>query len=164
MSLSLVFLLFVVDIFFISVSSQKMERAQSFGTETVCRSGGEKSLGDVPKISEIKNPMITEQAATSVCRKKPTPSCKDLGLKAWAFLLMAYLGLLVSNLVYGFLKNQKIQWIWELIMTIIFLGFWFPYDECAFSLWYPLYVAKLSIAVYGIYLYFFLRKKIMSEN
>lgn len=159
MALALVMMLSVVDIFFVSVAKPRMESGFAIKTEKVCNSSGDIIKEKIPKISQISGPMITEEAASSVCLEKEIPACKDLHPNLWVFLFISFIILLIFNLAWGYLKGGKAQWAWEGIMTAIFISFWFVFDTCAQNLWYPLYVAKLAIAIYIAYLYFFLNKK-----
>ena len=158
-ALSLVMSLFLVDIFFVSVSSSKIESQNFSKIEKNCKSKGDEMLKEIPKLSQIKNPSITKNAASSACSVRNINNCKDIGSKAWFLVLFSFVILLIFNLAYGFFKNRHIQWKWEIIMTGIFILFWFVFDKCAQNLWYPIYIVKLAITIYVVYLYFFVRRK-----
>jgi hypothetical protein len=120
------------------------------------------SLG-VPRLSEVHGPSIDGEAASVVREEKnascplaaKTAACRTLPPEAWIFLLTAYLALLIFNLGVTFGKRNTVQWVWEMILTLIGLGAWFRWDQCRANLWYPLFVLTLGILIFLFYLYFF---------
>lgn len=118
--------------------------------------------GNIPKISEIKGPRIDDEAAAvervAVCNDGKE-TCSTLPTGIWLFLLVAYGALLIFNLAYNFKQAMKIQWFWELLYTLLALAAWYAWDSCgAANIWYPEFVLKTGIVIYGIYLYFFQKK------
>ena len=118
----------------------------------------------VLKISEIKGPRIDDQAAmvivdteaagTAVAQRR----CFSLPADIWIFLLIAYVALLIFNLTYDFGRTTRVQWGFELTLTLLTLVAWYAWDRCSAQIWFPLYVIKLGILMYALYLYFFDKK------
>jgi len=116
---------------------------------------------NIPRISDIKGPRIDDQAASAtrvaVCDTEKV--CQTLPTGIWMFLLFAYGALLIFNLTYKFKEATKIQWYWELIYTILAIIAWYAWNSCGtINIWYPEFVLKIGIVIYGIYLYFFQKK------
>lgn len=158
-SLSLVMLLSVVDIFFVSVSKPKIEQANLASEVRMCSSSEAEKVENITSISEISGPSVGNEAATSTCQTLKASNCGNIDSKVWVFLLISYIALLIFNLKYGSISSRKIQWKWETIMTGIFIFGWFYFDKCAQNLWFPLYVTKIGLAIYTIYLYFVFKTK-----
>ena len=119
-------------------------------------------MKNIPKISDIKGPRIDDQAASvermAVCSNEEK-ACQTLPNGIWMFLLFAYGALLIFNLTYKFKEATKIQWYWELIYTMLAIIAWYVWDQCGnMNIWYPEFVLKIGIVIYGIYLYFFQKK------
>jgi hypothetical protein len=116
-----------------------------------------------PKLSEVRGPSIDREAAAVVREENgaicpiasKTPTCQTWPSEIWIFLLVVYLFLLIFNLSLTFGKRDTIQWVWEMVLTLLALGTWFRWDLCRTSLWYPLFVLALGILIYLFYLYFF---------
>ena len=146
LSLAILFflLLFAVDIFFVPpAGSTQISQTQ---TDT--------------RISSNLSPRIDGEAAMVVKEDgRITSVCQTLPPELWIFLLTAYLFLLLFNLFFDFEKSNKIHWFWEGFYALLALGAWHFYDACRQNLWFPLYVLKLGIIVYLVYLYLFYKKK-----
>jgi hypothetical protein len=132
------------------------------GTTNVDRPSQYAVPAKVPKISEIKGPRIDDGAATIVAEgvssaqtQTQTLACFSLPTGVWVFLLVAYIALLVFNLAYNFQNVTRVQWVWELGLTLLTLLTWFLWDECRTSPWFPLAVLKMGVLIYALYLYFF---------
>lgn len=120
------------------------------------------------KLSQIKVPRIDDQAASISCQDSSEVAtaavCRNLPANILIFLLFAYLVLLVFNLAYGFESSTTIRWKFEVFLTAIFVFGWTYFDNCFSSLWFPLYVIKLGILTYVVYLYFFEKKREAIES
>ena len=115
------------------------------------------------KISQLSGPQIDKGAAMmddteNVCLVYGE-ACASLPTSLWMMLLLAYMILLVGNLVYGFRRSLRVQWFWEMIYTVLAILAWYIFDECRIALWYPLYVFKMGVFIFAVYLYFVLQKK-----
>ena len=123
------------------------------------------NIKNISRISDIKGPRIDDQAATvekvlvSSSAKK-TISHSTLPTKIWIFLFLAYVALLIFNLAYNFNSAVKIQWFWELFYTLLAIAVWFAFDYQKISIWYPIFILKMGIIIYAVYLYFFNKKQI----
>ena len=158
--------LFFTDFLFVSpIKEAEIGSFQAASTEVPDRS-------DIPRISEIEGPMIDSGAASieatvSVSETCAVPSvakiCKNLPTKVWISLLFAYFALLIFNLTYEFGKKTKPQWFWESLYTLIFILGWFYFDQCGESVWFPLYILKIGIIIYFIYLYFFEKRSSLEK-
>jgi len=163
----LLVLFLVVDIFFSMLSFKNQQNIQKhqLGQKTFLQKDSLKNFNtkNIPKISDIKGPRIDDQAASiervAVC-DSGEKTCQTLPTGIWMFLLIAYGVLLIFNLTYGFKEATKIQWYWELIYTILAITAWYAWDSCGnTNIWYPEFVLKAGIVIYGIYLYFFNKKQ-----
>lgn len=126
-------------------------------SEKTCISEG--NLSARLKLSEISGPQIDGGAASISCEKKVSfGAVSILPVKIWILLLLSYLALLVFNLAYDFKKDAEIHWVWEMILTGIYVLMWSYFDQSSLNTWFPLYIIKLGIVVYFIYLYFFEKK------
>jgi len=159
----LLVLFLVIDIFFSTLSFKNQQNIQQrpLGQKTFLQKNSLQNFNmkNIPKISDIKGPRIDDQAAyvdrvaVSNTGKK---ICSTLPTGIWMFLLYAYGALLIFNLTYKFKEATKIQWYWELIYTILAITAWYAWDNCGtMNIWYPEFVLKIGIVIYGIYLYFF---------
>jgi len=176
-SLIILLILFLaVDIIFSTLAFKNQQNLQNRPNGNVIflqkESAQNYPFANAPKISEIQGPRIDDQAAAvervAVCDngKKGAP-CATFPARIWMFLLLAYIGLLIFNLAYDFESAVKIQWFWELLYTLLAIGAWFVWDpsiggqgSCGtMNLWYPEFVLKAGIVIYGIYLYFFRKTK-----
>lgn len=165
--IGLLLLFFVVDIFFASFTfkNQRSFVNQPLEQETLLSGNLSRNIPseDIAKISKIKGPRIDDQAVAvervSVYNTKEK-TCLSLPTKIWLFLLFSYIALLIFNLSYNFGTATKIQWFWELLYTLLAIIAWYVWDQCgAVNIWYPEFVLKGGIVIYGIYLYFFEKKQ-----
>jgi hypothetical protein len=112
------------------------------------------------RISDDFGPRIDSEAAmVEKVDGKIIPVCKTFPNELWILLLASYVFLLLFNLFYDFQHSQKIHWFWESLYTVLALWAWYAYDTCRLNLWFPLYVIKLGLIAYLIYLYIFYKKK-----
>ncbi len=118
----------------------------------------------IERLSEINGPRINEEAASISFseNKKTIPENKShtLPKKIWVFLLVAYTGLLIFNLSIDFKKQQRIRWVWETVMTAIFIIIWNSFDYNSENIWFPFYILKIGLLIYFLYLYFFTKNNI----
>lgn len=166
-SLIILLILFLaVDIFFSTLAFKNQQKLKdcSFGQKTFLQKDSLQNFdrGNIPKISEIKGPRIDDEAASvervAVCNAEKE-ACSTLPTGTWLFLLFAYCALLIFNLTYNFKKAVKTQWFWELLYTLLAIAAWYVWDSCgAANIWYPEFVLKTGIVIYGIYWYFFQKK------
>lgn len=125
-------------------------------------------MKNIPKISDIRGPRIDDQAASvekvlvSNSAKK-TFANSTLPTKLWVFLIFAYIALLIFNLAYNFNSAVKIQWFWELLYTLLAIAVWLAFDSQKINIWYPVFILKVGIIIYAVYLYLF-NKKIETKN
>lgn len=116
-------------------------------------------FSEIPKLSSIRGPQITDEAAMVIATAEgetiPVRACDTLPVRLWVFLLIAYLALLVFNLAAGFGRRTTLQWFWEATYTGLALLAWPVWDGCGSAAWYPLAVMQMGILVYLLYLYFF---------
>lgn len=120
------------------------------------------SVTPILKLSEIDGPRVSDVAAMTVA--EGGAFCRDLlSVGVWVFLLVAFVALLVFNLSYNFKEATKVQWFWETILALAFLGLWFLWDTCRANLWFPLSVIQIGIIIFVSYLYFF-EKKLPKER
>ena len=121
-------------------------------------------VNNIPKISNIKGPRVDNQAA-SVERivinnsKEKTIPKSVLPIKIWVFLVFAYIALLIFNLAYNFNYAVKVQWFWELLLTLLAITVWYAFDFQKTNIWYPVFILKAGILIYAAYLYFFNKKQ-----
>lgn len=119
---------------------------------------------NIQRLSEVRGPQIDNEAAAISCLEKQEfpeiNNCNTLPKNIWVFLLAIYAALLIYNLSYGFEWQKKIRWVWETILTIIFLFGWNFFDLCSQDIWFPLYLVKLGLIIYFLYLYFFTKRHI----
>jgi hypothetical protein len=132
------------------------------------KSSGDQVLSATPKISEIDGPSIGAEAATIervAENRTAAQACFTLPTTDWLFLLLVYIGLLIFNFAYGFAGAARVQWFWEALYTLLALAAWYVWDGCRSNVWFPLYVVKMWLFIFGFYLYFFERKRrILSEE
>ena len=115
------------------------------------------------KLSQIDGPRISSVAVSAVAGRGAL--CRDiLSVGVWVFLLVAFVALLIFNLSYNFKGATKVQWFWETILTLAFLGFWFLWDTCRTNLWFPLSLIQIGIVIFASYLYFFEKKLFREKN
>lgn len=115
--------------------------------------------GETLRLSDIREARIDDKAATVVANERAS-----LPVKVWMFLLVAYVGLLIFNLAYGFREATHLQWGWEACLTLLFLGGWFYWDETGAMKWFPLSLLQMGVLIYALYLYFFNQKKIHEHS
>ena len=159
----LLVLFLVVDIFFsiLSFKNQQNIQQRQLGQKTFLQKDSLQNFNtkNIPRISDIKGPRIDDQAASVervVVRNTGKKTCSTLPAGIWMFLIFAYGALLIFNLAYKFKEATKIQWYWELIYTLLAIIAWYVWDQCGnLNIWYPEFVLKAGIVIYGIYLYFF---------
>ncbi|MEK7598645.1 MAG: hypothetical protein AAB487_02820 [Patescibacteria group bacterium] len=145
LALFIFFLLFVTDLFFVPLANSST--IKFFGPKDT-------------SISRDLSPRIDSEAAMVVKENNQTlPLCTTLPGELWIFLLAAYLFLLLFNLFYDFEKSNNIHWFWESLYTLLALWGWYIWDSCHLNLWFPLYILKLGIIVYLVYLYLYYKKK-----
>ena len=114
---------------------------------------------NIHKLSDIKSPCIDEEAVSvEKIAVKEDKACTTLPTKIWTLLFFAYLALLIFNLAYKFNCAVKIQWFWELLYTFLTLAVWCIFDSCRINIWYPVFILKIGILIYAVYLYFFNKK------
>lgn len=149
--------LFVTDIFFVPSARPQ----DSLSVSGVAGSSTLKFLGPGDtKISDDFGPRIDSEAAAIVKKdNKIIPLCQTLPGELWILLLAAYLFLLFFNLFYDFENAWKIRWFWEGLYTLLALFGWYAWDSCHINIWFPLYVIKLGVIVYLVYLYLFYKQK-----
>jgi len=162
-------LFLIIDIFSLSAITYRGsdallnisgQSASSVNTERAVQPLVSKSI---PKISEIKDPRIDDEAAMIVVEEALSAQaqakvCFSLPVEIWVFLLIAFLALLIFNLTYHFGQAMKIQWGWELALTILPLVAWYALDECRTFVWFPLHIIEMGVIIYALYLYFFEKK------
>jgi hypothetical protein len=161
-------LLILVSLFFtdaLFVRSEKTLRS----SEKTCVSMEVVGEPETPmKLSQIKVPRIDDQAASISCQDSSEVAaaavCRNLPGNILVFLLFAYLVLLIFNLAYDFERTAVVRWKFEAILTAIFVFGWAYFDNCFSNLWFPLYIIKLGILIFVIYLYFFEKNKKASET
>jgi hypothetical protein len=117
----------------------------------------------IPKLSEMRGPRIDDEAAMIVVEESVAalPACTTLPAGVWVFLLAAYVALMVFNLSFGFahpIVAHRIQWFWEVLYTVAFIGMWYAWDGCQGAEWYPLAILRMGVFLYAVYLYFFDRR------
>jgi len=135
-----------------------------FATDALFVSRGNASgtINPLPKdtsISKDFSPRIDSEAAAIVREKKAERVCVTLPAKIWIFLLTAYLFLMLFNLFYDFEKSNKLHWFWEGLYAILAIFVWVKFDKCGMNLWFPLYVLKLGVVIYLVYLWLYHKKK-----
>ena len=89
--------------------------------------------------------------------------CISLPSVLWVALLFAYMVLLIGNFLYGVRHSLHVQWFWEFIYTLCALYAWYVFDGCHMNIWYPLYVLKMGLIIFGIYFYYMLKKQEKSD-
>jgi hypothetical protein len=127
----------------------------------------------IPRLSEMRGPHIDDEAAMVVVEDEAPaaalsvsvlPGCETLPAELWVFLLIAYVALIVFNLSYRFMlpalpaDQQRIQWFWEALYTLVFIGMWYAWDGCRSAAWFPVEILKTGVFLYAAYLYFFDRR------
>jgi hypothetical protein len=146
--------LFAVDLFLVPLAgSSQIQRDQKIIVSERINDPEDKSL------SKDLAPRIDPEAATIVREVKTGPVCATLPGELWILLLAAYIFLLFFNLFYDFEQSIKIHWFWESLYALLALIGWYAWDGCHQNIWFPLYVLKLGIIVYLVYLYLFYKKK-----
>jgi|GEM_PF-2536372 len=161
-------LLILVSLFFTDALFVRPEKTLR-SSEKTCVSMEVVGESETPmKLSQIKVPRIDDQAASISCQDSSEVAaaavCRNLPGNILVFLLFAYLVLLIFNLAYDFERTAVVRWKFEAILTAIFVFGWAYFDNCFSSLWFPLYVIKLGILTYVVYLYFFEKKKEVVEQ
>ncbi|PJA86738.1 MAG: hypothetical protein CO141_03155 [Candidatus Moranbacteria bacterium CG_4_9_14_3_um_filter_42_9] len=145
LALVVFFGLFVMDIFFVPSSSSSMLKL--IGPSDM-------------KISDDFSPRIDSEAAIVVRDgDNIIPFCTTLPGELWIFLLAAYLFLLFFNLFYDFEKSDSLHWFWESLYTLLALWGWYIWDTCHQNIWFPLYILKLGVIIYLVYLYLLYKQK-----
>jgi len=98
---------------------------------------------------------IDEKAAFAVREENVTREidCEEWPEKFWISLFGAYLFLLVFNLSFGLKNKKKIQWFWELLITLLALWTWKKLDVCEMQPWFYYCVIESGVIIYFFYLY-----------
>src|SRR3989339_876433 len=104
---------------------------------------------------KILSGRIDEKAAFAVREEGVTKEidCDQWPEKFWVFLFGAYLFLLVFNLSFGLKNKKKIQWFWELLITLLALWTWKKLDVCEMQPWFYYCVIESGVIIYFFYLY-----------
>jgi len=104
---------------------------------------------------------IDEKAAFVVREEGVTREidCEKWPEKFWVFLFGAYLFLLVFNLSFGLKNKKKIQWFWELLITLLALWTWKELDVCQRQIWFYYCILESGVIIYFFYAYYFLTSK-----
>ena len=104
---------------------------------------------------------IDEKAAFSVQENDTGQEADSIKFpeKFWAFLFGVYLFLLVFNLSFGLKDKKKIQWFWELLLTLLVLWTWKKLDPGQNFRWFYYCVIESGVIIYFFYAYSFLRSK-----
>ena len=104
---------------------------------------------------------IDEKAAFAVREENVTQEidCTQWPEKFWVFLFGAYLFLLVFNLSFGLKDKKKVQWFWELLITLLALWTWKELDVCELNRWFFYCVLESGVIIYFFYAYSLLASK-----
>ena len=104
---------------------------------------------------------IDEKAAFAVREENVTREidCTQWPEKFWVFLFGAYLFLLVFNLSFGLKNKKKVQWFWELLITLLALWTWKELDVCELNRWFFYCVLESGVIIYFFYAYSLLVSK-----
>lgn len=103
---------------------------------------------------------IDEKAAFAVREEGLTREidCEKWPEKFWVFLYGAYLFLLIFNLSFGLKDKKKLQWFWELLITLLVLWTWKELDVCQMQRWFFYCVLESGVIIYFFYAYSRLRR------
>lgn len=124
----------------------------------------EQGTGGAPlKISEIDGPRIDSRAAMVVIDEKSAPAPRELPLQVWAFLLLAYVALILFNFSYTFETAVTPQWFWETFYTFLALLAWFFLDPRSVALWFPFAIVKIGLIIFILYAYLLEKKRLYQE-
>jgi len=104
---------------------------------------------------KILSGRIDEKAAFAVREEGVTKEidCDQWPEKFWVFLFGAYLFLLVFNLSFGLKNKKKIQWFWELLITLLALWTWKKLDVCQMHPWFYYCILESGVIIYFFYAY-----------
>lgn len=104
---------------------------------------------------------IDEKAAFAVREENVTREidCDQWPEKFWIFLFGVYLFLLIFNLSFGLKNKKKIQWFWELLITLLALWTWKKLDVCEMQPWFYYCVLESGVIIYFFYAYSLLTSK-----
>lgn len=138
------------------------------GHVSVIQQFSEVSKNKDARLSAITGSQIDDGAAMTEVSNQDCSSlfnapCVSLPSVLWVVLLFAYMVLLIGNFLYGVRHFDHVQWFWECLYTFCALYVWYVFDECRTNIWYPLYILKMGLIIFGIYVYYMLKKQEKSD-